>query len=128
MVSPFSSARQMPVNVTTAPISVRPRVSFFTSVATSKASRCRRIVVVIVVTISAAGHRREKRDLHRTGNSRIGADMTLVDGGADHFGIFEGIGIALAALGQPSHQIGNGGNAGGRVHVFLRDTDALAHP
>jgi hypothetical protein len=37
----------MPVKVTTAPMSVRPRVSFAASVAASNGSRCRRTVADI---------------------------------------------------------------------------------
>src|SRR6185437_500378 len=101
---PFSSARQIPVNVTTAPISLRPAVSFFTSPATSIGSRCRRMIAVIARRASAAGHRREECDLPGTGDARIGANVIAVDGGADHLRIFERVGVLLAPAGEPRHQ------------------------
>src|SRR6516165_5367731 len=128
MASPFSSARHNPVKVTTAPMSVRPRVSFSTSAATSKASCCRRIVVVMTLATSAAGHRREERDLVGAGDRRIGAHVMAVDCGADHLRIFESVGVTLAAPGEPADQIANGGDAGRRLDLLLRHADALAHP
>jgi hypothetical protein len=42
--APDSSLRQIPVKVTTAPISPRPRRSFAASLAASNGSRCSRMV------------------------------------------------------------------------------------
>src|SRR5579862_9238998 len=116
----------MPEKVTTAPISVRPRVSFATSTAASKISRCRRIVVVIAS--SAARHRWKEGDLAGTGDSGVGSHVVAINRGANHFRILEGVGIFLAAARQPRHEVADGGNRGGDLDLLFRLADALAHP
>ena len=46
---------------------------------------------------SAAGHRREERDLAGAGYRGVRLDMGVVDRGADHLRLLEGVGIGLAA-------------------------------
>src|SRR5262245_17245918 len=125
-----SSPRQMPVKVTSAPTSVRERVSLAASAAASNGSRCRRMVAVIAVRFlrSAARHRREEGDLARAGNGAVGAHMGAVEGGADHLRILERAGIFVAAGAQPGDEIGDGGDGGRRLDLLLRLADALAHP
>jgi len=52
-------------------------------------------------------HGRKKCDLAGARDPRIAAHMRLVDGGADHFGVLEGVGVALASFGQPRNEIGD---------------------
>src|SRR5262245_49922197 len=108
-----SCARHTPVKVTTAPISVRPRLSSAASAAASNGSRCRRMVAVMVRLrlcpagkVSASRHRREEGDLARARYRGIGLDVGAVDGGADHLGTLEGVGVFLAAPAQPVDEIG----------------------
>src|SRR5579862_8387442 len=98
MASPFSLPRQMPLKLTTAPISVRPLVSAAVSCAMSKSACWIRMVTGRGMTRSAAGHRREKRDLAGAGNHAVGLDVGVVDRGADHPRRLEGMGVGLAAL------------------------------
>src|SRR5262245_27991477 len=114
----------MPVKVTSAPTSGRPRLSLSASAAASNGSCCRRMVAVI----SPSRHRREKGDLAGTGNCGIGLDMGAVDRGADHLRVLEGIGVFLAAPGEPSHQIADSRNPCRKVDFLLRLADALTHP
>src|SRR5262245_21395068 len=105
--APPSSARHTPVKVTTAPISVRPRLSSAASAAASNGSRCRRMVAVMVRLRLPAGkvlasrHRREEGDLARTRNRAVGLDVGAVNGGADHLGILDRVGVLLAVRAQP---------------------------
>src|SRR5215467_6416917 len=137
--APASSPRQMPVKVTTAPTSVRPRASLAASLAASNGSRCRRTVAVIATTpphpaergpgqASSPGHRRKESDLARAHNRGIGADMGAVDRGADHFRVFEGVGIFGAAPAEPIHQIADRRDALRRLDLLFRLADAFADP
>src|SRR5215831_376005 len=129
--APVSSLRQMPVKVTTAPISPRPRRSLSTSLAASNGSRCSRTVAAMSVVrflALAPRHRREKGDLVRAENDRVGAHMGAIDCCADHLRIFKGVGIFLAALAEPSHEIGDCHDTCGEFNLLLGLSDALAHP
>src|SRR5262245_62120664 len=106
----------MPVKVTSAPMSGRPRLSLSASAAASNGSCCRRMVAVI----SPSRHRREKGDLPGTGNGGVGFDMGAVDCGSDHLRIVEGIGVFFTAPGEPSDQIADGRNPGRKVDFLLR--------
>src|SRR3954468_14145044 len=112
----------MPVKVATAPISVRARVSSAISAPMSKSSRCRRTVN------SASGHRREERDLARTGDDGIRLHMRAVDCGADHLGVLERVGVLLAASGKPRDEFTDRAHASRRIDLLFRLADALAHP
>src|SRR5712691_6767039 len=134
-LAPASSPRQMPVKVTTAPTSVRPRESLPASVAASNGSRCRRTVAVMARTPnapagkgSAPGHRREESDFACTQDSGVGPDMGAVDGGADHLRVLERVGIFVAAAAEPIDEIADRRDAGRRLDVLLGLADALAHP
>src|SRR5215471_10569697 len=98
--SPASEPRQIPVNVTTAPTSVRPRVSKAASATASKSAVCSRMVAG---TLSSR-HWREKRDLPGARDGRAGLHMGAVDGGADHLGVGKRKRIFLAARGKPGHE------------------------
>src|SRR5262245_18739374 len=113
----------MPVKVTTAPMSGRPSLSLRCSAATSKSSRCSRIVAT-----SASRHRREECDLARTGEHGLGLHMRAVDGGTDHLRVLEGVRIFLAARSEPTDKIADGTHVCGRLDRFLGLADALAHP
>src|SRR6516165_4801482 len=127
--APVSSLRQMPVKVTTAPISPRPRRSLSTSLAASNGSRCSRTVAAMSVFLALAPrHRREKGDLVRAENGGVGAHMGAIDRGADHLRIFEGVGVFLATLAEPSHEIGDCRDTCGEFDLLLGLADALAHP
>src|SRR5262245_10281060 len=114
----------MPVKVTSAPTSGRPRLSLSASAAASNGSCCRRMVAVI----SPSRHRRAKSDLPGTGDCSVGLDMGAVDRGADHLRVLEGMGVFFTAPGEPSHQIPDGRDPGGEVDLLLRLADALTHP
>src|ERR1700710_2269463 len=101
----------MPLKLTTAPMSVRLPVSADISPAMSKSVSWMRMVTAAAMTGSAAGHRREKRDLAGAGDHGIGFDVGVVDRGTDHPRRLEGVGIAFAALGQPTHQVVDGADA-----------------
>src|SRR5580704_11757200 len=77
---------------------------------------------------SSAGHRREEGDLMGASDPGIGADVVAIDRGADHFRILEGVGITLAAPGEPGDQLADGRHACRRIDLFLRLADTLAHP
>src|SRR5450755_1075482 len=158
MLSPSSLPRQMPLNETTAPMSVLPLASAAISRATSKSASWIWTVTMAVMAmpafrltrrlhanrnpppdqapghallesaLSAARHRREKSDLACARDCRIRPDMDVIDRSADHLRLFEGVGMALAAFGQPGDQFGNGADARGRLDRFFRQADALAHP
>src|SRR5436305_13381279 len=118
---PSLSARQMPVKVATAPMSVRPCVSAAISAAMSKSSRCSR-------TNSASGHRREERNLARARDCRVGLHMRAVDCSADYLRVLEGVGIFLATPRKPPHQFADRAHSGWGIDLFLRLADPLAHP
>src|SRR5579864_448791 len=77
---------------------------------------------------SPAGHRREEGNLVGAVDPRLGTHVVAIDGGADHFRIFESVGIALAALSKPIDQFADGGHACRRLDLLLRQAYALAHP
>src|ERR1700681_3266131 len=79
-------------------------------------------------TKSPAGHRRKEGDLVGAIDSRVGAHVVAIDRGADHFRIFEGVGVALAALGEPGDQFADGRYACRRIDLLLCQAYALAHP
>src|SRR5215510_14796146 len=94
-----SPPRHIPVNVATAPISVRPRDNVAISAPMSKSSLWMR------TDMSAPGHRREEGDLARAGDRGLRPHVVAVDRGADHVRVLERIGILLAPSGQPSDEI-----------------------
>src|SRR4051794_7121564 len=108
-------SRQIPVKVTTAPISVRPPVSAAISAAMSKSSRCRPTLM------STSGHRRKEGDLPGTGDGSSGPDVHLIHRRAHDLGVLEGIGVGLAPRRKPLHQIGDGAQLGGKLDFFLTD-------
>src|SRR5262245_37749274 len=119
----------MPVKLTTAPTSVRSLLSAAISCATSKSASCIRMVAAtLMAKNSAAGHRREERDLARARYRRVRSDVGVVDRGADHLRLLEGIGIGLAAFRQPGDEIIDGAHSGGRLDRLFRLADPLAHP
>src|ERR1700688_2514743 len=119
MVSLPSLPRQMPEKLTTAPISVRPRVSAAISRAMSKSACWMRMVTSAVIrpsrSLLAAGHRREEGNLAGAGNHGVRLDVGVVDRGANHPRSLEGVGIGFAALGQPGDQIVDSANARRRL-------------
>src|SRR4051794_9970491 len=119
--SPVPS-RQIPVKVTTAPISVRPPVSAAISAAMSKVSRCRPTL------ISASGHRRKEGDLPRTGDGGAGFDMHLIHRRTHDPWVFERIGVGLPPRREPLHQIGDGADLGRKLYLFFTDADPFAQP
>src|ERR1700677_2992411 len=86
------------------------------------------VMVAMPANKSAAGHRREKRDLAGAGDQGVRLDVGVVDRSPDHPRRLEGMGIGLAALGQPTDQILNGADAGRGLEGFLGLSDPLAHP
>src|SRR6478735_5520497 len=128
MLSPSSVPRQMPVKLTTAPISVRPTVSAAISCAMSKSASWMRIVAVTDMGGSAAGHRRKERDFARAGDHRIRPDMGVVDRGTDHLRLLEGMGVTLVALGEPADQLIHRAHLGRRLDRLFRLADPFAHP
>src|ERR1700710_834049 len=128
MVSPPSAPRQMPLNVTTAPVSVRPFVSAAISRAMSKSASWIRIVTGIVMAGLAAGHRRKECDFAGACDRGIRPDVGVVDGRADRPRRLERMGVSLIALRQPAHQLGNGANVCRRLDGFLGQAYALADP
>src|SRR5215467_4428322 len=117
--------RQIPVKVTTAPTSVRPRVSRAVSAAASKSAVCSRMVAGIALSSS---HGREERDLRGARQRGAGLDVGAVDGGADNLRIFKCKRVFFAAPGKPVHEVRHRRNAGRRLHKFLALADAFAHP
>src|SRR5882724_5889228 len=136
--APDSSPRQMPVKVTTAPISVRPRLSLAASLAASNGSRCRRMVMLFAPTFPASSpqgrmkssprHRREEGNFACARDRGVGLDMGAVDRRADHLRVLERMGIFLAAQREPAHEVGDRRDRGRRLDLLLRLADALAHP
>src|SRR6516165_8949175 len=129
-----SSPRQIPVKVTTAPTSVRPRRSRAASCAASNGSRWRRMLAVICAPLfrherrSAPGHGGEESNLLRTRDRGIGLDMRPVDCGADHLRIVEGMRIFLAPTAEPVDQVGNSHYSRRQIDILLGLADALAYP
>src|SRR5262245_64681773 len=95
MARPSLSARIRPVNVTTAPTSVRPPVRRAISAPTSKSA------VSIRTLRSASRHRRKEGDFSGTIEAGAGCDVGLVDGGPHHLGAAEGLGVLRALPLQP---------------------------
>src|SRR5262252_732879 len=122
--SPASEPRQIPVNVTTAPTSVRSRVSTAASAAASKSAVCS----LMVAGMLSSRHWREKRDLLGARDRRTRLHMGAVDSGADHLGIGKGKRIFLPSRGEPDHEISHGCDAGWGVYDLLALADAFAHP
>src|SRR3990172_10990892 len=98
--------RTMPVNVATAPMSVRPAVRAFTSAPTSKSSRWTRTLT------SPSRHRRKERDLAGAGEARLRRHVLLVDGRADHMAAGEGLRIFRPPALQPIDELGHGRHLG----------------
>src|SRR5215475_11174234 len=88
----------------------------------------RMVAATLMAKSSAAGHRREERDLAGAGNRGIRLDMGVVDRGADHLRLLEGVGIGLAAARQPGDQFVDGAHVGRRLDGLFRLADPLAHP
>src|SRR5579872_1044292 len=138
MEAPSSLPRQIPLNVTTAPISPRPFVSAEISRAMSKSSCWMRIVTRLergalmrasrMPWILAAGHRREKGDFAGPFDRRPRLDMGVVDRRANHPWRLEGVGIGLAAFGEPCDQFFDGLDAPRRLDHFLGFADPFPYP
>src|SRR5262245_15097055 len=77
---------------------------------------------------SAAGHRREERDLARAGDRSIGLDVGAIDRRTDHLRVVKRMGVFFATPGQPGHQLADGLDAGRRLDRLVRLADPLAHP
>src|SRR6187431_2677798 len=118
----------MPLNETTAPISVRPLLSAAISCATLKSACWMRMVAVTDMKGSTAGHWREECNLARARYHGILLDVGVVDRGADHLRLFEGVRIRLAAARQPADQVIHRAHVGRRLDGFFRDADPLTHP
>src|SRR5215472_15439339 len=118
----------MPEKLTTAPMSVRPRVSSAISRATSKSACWMRMVTGAFMGGSAAGHRREEGDLARARYRGVRFDMGMVDRGANHLRLFECVGVGIVARGQPFDQVVDGAYACRRLDGLFRLADPLAHP
>src|SRR6185312_8116472 len=93
-------------------MSVRSAPRAAISRATSKSPSWIRIVAGTLM--SSAGHRREEGDLAGAGDRGIGLHMGMVDRGADHLRLLEGVGISLVARRKPGHEIAD------RVHARRR--------
>src|SRR5262249_59901821 len=121
--APLSSLRQMPVKVTTAPISRRPWRSFAASLAASNGSRCSRMVAPISVSdmcpALAPRHRREESDFARAQNGRVAPHMRPVDRRADHLRILERVGGFLAPAAEPRHELRDRRDAPPPPHPLL---------
>src|SRR5438552_12770511 len=115
----------MPVKATTAPTSVRERVSLAVSAAAPIGSRCRRMVTDMR---SSPRHRREEGDFARAGDGGVGLDVSAGDGRADHLRVLEGVRVFLAPPAEPSDQVANRRHPGRQLDVFLRLADTLAPP
>src|SRR5215813_6924360 len=76
----------------------------------------------------APRHRREEGDFARTQNGRVAPDMRAVDRGANHLRILERVGVFLAAMAEPGHEIGDRRDARRRLDLLLGLADTLAHP
>src|SRR5689334_16371852 len=114
----------MPEKLTTAPMSVRPPVRIAISRAMSKSSSWIRMVTGQLIRL-AAGHRREECDLAGARDGGVRLDMGMVDRGADHLRLLEGVGIRLILAGQPGDQLFHGAYGGGRLDGLLGLADAL---
>src|SRR5438552_4596079 len=86
------------------------------------------VAATLMAKNSAAGHWREERDLAGAGYHGVRLDVGMVDRGADHLRLLEGIGIGLAAVRQPADQLIDRAHVGGRLDGLLRLADPLAHP
>src|SRR5437868_2897649 len=84
--------------------------------------------MVTGVVILAAGHRREEGDLAGTGDSSVGFHMGMVDGGADHLRLVEGMGVGFVACGEPGDEIADRAHICRRLDGLFGLADALAHP
>src|SRR3954451_11842464 len=127
MLALSSSARQMPEKLTTAPMSVRPLVRHAISRAMSKSSSWIRIVTGPVMRL-AAGHRRKERDLAGARDRGVRLHVGMVDRGADHLRLLEGVGVGFAPAGQPGDQLLYSAHGRRRLYHLLGLADALAHP
>ena len=131
----------MPVKVTTAPMSVRPRVSSAASAAASNGSRCRRTVADIDAYSGlhllplrqawrlTARHRREEGDLARAGDRRVGGAHGLRSMAARiTLRILERMGIFLAAPGEPVIRSATVAIAGRQLELLLGLADRARAP
>src|SRR6185436_18767042 len=120
---PPLSPRTLPVNVTMAPMSVRPRVRRLISAPTSKSSACTRTAIG-----SPSRHGWEECDLARTGNAGGRFDVGPVESHADHLGPRKRLRIFGTAIAEPSHQLLGGLDSCRHVERLLDLADLLAHP
>jgi hypothetical protein len=67
-------------------------------------------------------------DFAGAGDGGIGLDVGPVDRGADDLGVVEGMGIFLAAPGEPAHEVVHGGDIRRRLDRLFGLADAFAHP
>src|SRR3990172_230260 len=114
--------RTTPVNVATAPMSVRPAVRALTSAPTSKSSRWTR------THTSASRHRRKERDLAGAGEARLRRHVLLVDGGADDVAAGEGFRVFRPPALEPIDEPGPGPPPGRQLDHLLGLARLLAHP
>src|SRR4051812_35299247 len=102
----------MPVNVTTAPTSVRPCVNTAVSAATSNASLCSRTAIA-----SSPRHRRKECDLACAGDRRIGLYVYAVNGGANDLGIGECMRVFVSAPREPGNELADRSHTSGRIDL-----------
>src|SRR5437660_2848566 len=88
----------------------------------------RMVAATLMAKNSAAGHRREERNLAGAGDHGVRPDMGMVDRGADHLRPFEGMGIGFAAVREPGDQFLDRAHGGWRLDGLLRLANPLAHP
>jgi hypothetical protein len=86
------------------------------------------MIALIARWTSSARHRREERDLASACNTRVGADVASVDGGADYFRASKCMGVFLAPAGEPRYQLTDGRDPSGRIDLFFRLANAFTHP
>src|SRR6516162_879493 len=114
---PASSPRHTPVNVTIAPMSLRPPVSRATSSAASNLSCCRRMIAATAAL--APGHRREEGYFARSPNGRLGLDVHAVERCANDLRVLESMRVFLSASAEPVHDVCDGGYPGGKLDLLL---------
>src|ERR1700730_3700001 len=123
---PASSLRHRPVNVTIAPMSLRPPASSATSRPPSNPSWCRGMVRPRACSIP--GHWREERYFACSPDGGLGLDMHAIERRANDLRVLESMRIFLPALAQPVHEVRDGGYYGGKLDLLLGLANALPHP
>src|SRR5690606_7057417 len=119
--APALVPRTVPVNVTMAPMSVRPAGRAALSRETWKSA-----VWTATLTVSASRHGRKEADLACTGDRRLVNDMRVVYGGADDIGALEGVRVLGTARLEPPHELADSAYARRHVQHFFGAADALS--